>query len=443
MVKSRLVARSRLSSAAIELEWEHPEELAFLFEPHRYKVALGGRAGTKSWGFARALLILGWQGPIRWLCAREVQKSIKDSVYLLLKDQISLLGLDHFYDVRATEIVGLNGTRFVFTGLSDKTSLSIKSYEGFDGVWCEEAVNITQRSWDLLIPTIRKEGSEIWISFNPELDTDETYVRFVEDPPPDAVVVKVGYETNPWLPPIMDAERREFLRKVESGARSQEDYDNIWLGKCRSSVPGAIYAPQISKMVEDGRYCDVPYDPRFPVHTIWDLGWNDKMAIVFVQVVAGAIRVIDYIEDSHKTYDEYVDMIRAKKYRLAEIEGWLPHDGKAHNPQTGKSPIEYLNDIGFAADWEGVPEIGVEAGIKSVREMFPRMYIDRTNCRLLFNRLQRYARRINKETNEPQAPKRDENAHGADGVRYTAVIENQLVNERAVINEGGPRSFTF
>src|SRR5690606_19695553 len=163
---------------------EFPSKLKPLFQPYRYKVAYGGRGATKSWGFARALLIQGAQRKLRILCTREVQKSIKDSVHSLLSDQIQAMGLGHIYQVLQTEIRGVNGTEFLFAGLSTQTVESIKSYEGVDICWVEEARAVSKRSWSILIPTIRKEGSEIWVSFNPELDTDETYVRFVVNPPP-------------------------------------------------------------------------------------------------------------------------------------------------------------------------------------------------------------------------------------------------------------------
>ena len=406
---------------------EYAAELDFLYDPHRYKVAYGGRGGTKSWGFARALLYLGTRTPLRILCAREVQNSIKDSVHQLLADQIRLLGYDGFYQVLGNEIRGLNGTKFIYTGLSTLTVASIKSFEGVDICWVEEAQSVTRRSWDILAPTIRKDGSEIWVSFNPDLDTDETWVRFVVNQPDDAVVVKVGYETNPWFPGVLDKERRSFLNMVETGARSQEDYDNVWGGENKPAVEGAIYPKEVAKTLADGRLCDVPYDPMLKVHLIWDLGWNDSMVIGFVQVAAGSIRFIDCIEDSHRTYDSYYQEILSKQYNLAQC--WLPHDGKAKNPQTGKSPIELLRKLGLTVNENGVPDIGIKPGINAARQMFSRCYFDKNRCSDMFNKLRRYARVISPTTGEAGLPKKDGNDHVADMFRYTAVIEKELTNE--------------
>ena len=154
---------------------DFPRKLTFLFEPARYKVAHGGRGSGKSWAFARALILMAAKKPLRILCGREVQKSIKDSVHRLLNDQIQALGLGASFDVLENEIRGKNGSLFLFAGLSQHTVESIKSFEGVDICWLEEAQVITKRSYDVLLPTIRKDGSEVWLSLNPDMDTDETY----------------------------------------------------------------------------------------------------------------------------------------------------------------------------------------------------------------------------------------------------------------------------
>jgi phage terminase large subunit len=169
----------------MELELDFPEKLGFLFEPHRYKILYGGRGSAKSWSVARALIAIAVQKPTRILCARELQNSISDSVIALLSDQIKAMGLESFFDVQRTAIYGLNGSEFSFVGLKHNVT-SIKSFEGVDICWCEEGQAISKVSWETLIPTIRKPNSEIWVTFNPDLDTDETYKRLVVNPPPSA-----------------------------------------------------------------------------------------------------------------------------------------------------------------------------------------------------------------------------------------------------------------
>lgn len=382
-------------------------------------MAFGGRGGAKSWGFARALLILGAQKRLRILCTREVQKSIKDSVHKLLCDQIEALGLGRFYEVQATVIKGRNGTEVLFAGLSDLTAESIKSFEGVDIVWCEEAQAISKRSWDILIPTIRKDGSEIWISMNPELDTDETWLRFVQSPPPDTALMQVNYPDNPWFPKVLEEERQHAERTMP-----RADYENIWEGKCRPALAGAIYAEEVGELVESGRFCDVQYDPALKVHVIWDLGWNDAMSLILVQRHLSSLRVIEYLEDSHKTLDWWSSELRQRRYNWGKL--WLPHDGAHGDYKTGKSAQQILE----AMDWsvEITPSQPVETGIRQGRMALARTYLDKTKASRLLECLKRYRRTVPVSTGEPGKPLHDEWSHGADAFRYLAINAEQLLN---------------
>ena len=320
--------------------------------------------------------------------------------------------------------------------MSGQTTSSLKSYEGYDICWVEEAQNVVRRSWDILIPTIRKPNSEIWISLNPELDTDETYMRFVADPPASGKVVHIGYKDNPWFPDVLEEERKELLRQVEKGIRDIDDYNNIWDGQCKVVVDGAIFAKELTTLKREGRLCTVPYDPMLKVHTIWDLGWNDSMAILMVQKAASQIRIIDYIEDDHRTVDDYIlsqegrEDLASRKYLWGT--DYLPHDGRSRSVLSNKSAEDILKALGRKV--EITPEIGVENGLKAARMLLARTCIDKDKALQLFNRLSRYKRIINKTTNEPGAPLHDENSHGSDGYRYLAVVADQLTNEDLVIS---------
>ena len=401
---------------------QFPEKLEFLFRPSRYKVAFGGRGSGKSWGFARALLILGLQRKLRILCTREVQNSIKDSVHKLLSDQIEGMGLGAHYQVLTTEIRGTNGTEFLFAGLATQTAESLKSYEGVDIVWCEEAHKISRRSWTILIPTIRKESSEIWVSFNPELDDDETYVRFVTNPPPDAVVAKVNYHDNPWFPAVLERERQHAQETLPA-----DEYANIWEGACRSAIDGAIYAAEVQAATESGRICPLPYEAKFRAHVVFDLGWNDSTAIVIVQRHISEVRVIDYIENSHKTLDWYSAELKERRYNWGTV--FLPHDGEHKNLQTGLSAVQVMRSLGWE-DVRVVENVPVEIGIKTARQMFKQAYFDRTRAARLIQCLKRYRRHIGVATQEPGAPMHDEFSHGADAFRYVALAVPDMVNQQ-------------
>src|SRR5690606_32877213 len=401
------------------LSIEFPEKLQFLFVPKRYKVAYGGRGSGKSWSFARALLIQGLSKRLRILCTREVQKSIKDSVHKLLSDQIETLGFGAHYTVLNTEIRGSNGTEFLFAGLADHTVESIKSYEGCDIVWVEEANKVSKRSWDILISTVRKEGSEIWISFNPELETDETYKRFVADPQPDSVVVSVNYYDNPWFPPVLERER------LESKRRDPKGYAQTWEGKCLPAVAGAIYYDEIAAAQESGRITSVPYDPMLKVHVVFDLGWNDSMFISLVQRGISDVRVIETIEDSHKTLDHYSAELKKKNLNWGRL--YLPHDGRNRDFKTGKSAEEIMRAMGW--DVQITQNMSIEDGSRLVRMTFPRMVFDKVNADRNVQCAKRYRRSINQQTQEPGSPLHDEFSHGADNLRYIAVNADSMRNE--------------
>lgn len=398
---------------------ELPAKAGFLFQPKRYKVLHGGRGSAKSHSVARALLTLGYSSRRRILCAREIQKSIKASVHQLLRDTIEQLGLSSFYTVLDTEIRGANGTQFLFSGLADHTVDSIKSFEGIDICWIEEGQTISKKSLDILIPTIRKEGSEIWITFNPELDTDEVYHRFVSVEREDTQAVEMNWRDNPWFPKVLDDERLMCQRTAP------DDYPTIWEGKCRPAVQGAIYAKEIADLVEKGRFRTFDYDPMLQVHTIWDLGWNDAMTIGFVQRAASEVRLIHYIEDSHRTLEDYVREIKELPWNWGT--DWLPHDGRAKDFKSGKSAEEILLSLGRRPDI--VPNIGVEEGIRATRLVLPRLWLNKANCAPVLEHLKRYRRQINQVTGQPGGPLHDDHSHCCDMVRYMSVVIDRLNND--------------
>ena len=401
-----------------QVEFQFPEMLQFLFEPLRYKVARGGRGSAKSWSFARALLIQGAQRPLRILCTREVQKSIKDSVLRLLEDQIKAMNLTSFYQVLDNQIRGKNGTLFIFSGLSSQTTDQLKSYEGVDRVWCEEAQNISKRSWDVLIPTIRKPGSEIWISYNPELETDETHQRFVINPPDDCVSVMMNYHDNPWFPAVLEKER------LRCKVIDPLNYDNIWEGACKPAVSGAIYYGEIAKAQECKQICNLPYDPHLRVHVVFDMGWNDAMTISLVQRVRSELRIIEYIEDSHKTLDLYSAELKKKNLNWGKV--FLPHDGNTKDYKTGKSAVDIMKNLGWEV--ELVDNMSIEAGIKLARMAFGQMYFDKEKTARLIECIKRYRRQQIVSTGEFGQPLHDEYSHGADNLRYIAVAAERMTN---------------
>jgi len=407
-------------SVTIEL----PEKLSFLLgKKARYKILKGGRGSAKSWSIARALLIRGMESPIRVLCARELQKSIKDSVHQLLSDQIRSMGIESFYTIQQNSIHGRNGTTFGFAGLKHNIT-ELKSYEGADYCWIEEAQVVSKKSWETLIPTIRKEGSEIWVSFNPELEDDETYQRFVVKPPKDAIVETVNHDDNPWFPEVLRAEMEEKRERDPDG------YLHIWEGHPRQVLDGAIFAKELRQMKIDNRLNDVPYDPTRPVHTFWDLGWNSvsgRTAVIMAQSVNATYRLIDYLEDAEKPVNWYVAELQKRPYSWG-ID-WLPHDAESTNLAAGGKTVKGIM-VSLGRKVRIIPRTkSVGGDIEICRTIFPQIWIDRNKCADLLTCLNRYRYSLDDETGlRSKLPEPNVWIHGADAFRQfgRAIREDQV-----------------
>lgn len=397
------------------MQVEFPEKLDFLFEPARYKVAYGGRGGAKSWGFGRALVILGAQRKLRVLCAREFQNSIAESAHALLVQQIDLLGLSKFYDTQEKRILGVNGTEFIFKGLRHNVA-SVKSTEGVDVCWVEEARTVSKTSWDVLIPTIRKEGSEIWISFNTELEEDETYQRFVKKPPTGARVVKIGWEDNPWFPEVL---RQEALDLKE---RDPVAYETVWGGNCKQVLDGAIYTHEILAATRAGRFRKVDFDPTKRVHTFWDLGRADKTSIWFAQIVGFEFRLIDFYENRGFALQHYLDVLTERAVEQGYVYGehWLPHDAQNELLASERTIEQQM----WAAGHEVriTPRLTVAAGIDAARQLFARCFFDEERCADGLQALRNYRYDVDPNTQAfSKNPLHDWASHAADAFRYFAV----------------------
>lgn len=314
-----------------------------------WRITAGGGLG-KSWAIVDALLLLGMQKPIRVLCARELQNSITDSVHRLLSDRISEHNLDGFYKITQKSIEGVNGTSFLFKGLKHNYR-EIKSTEGIDIAWCEEAENISSRSWEVLIPTIRKETilpdgtvkqSQIWITFNTKNVTDATYQRFVIHQPKNCLTKKVSWRDNPYFPKVLDDER-QYMQK-----RDPEAYAHIWEGEPDTRYSGAVYAKSMAALHAAGHLSPkVLWDPQYPVYTLWDLGYGDTCVVWFYQVGVGEVLMIDYYENNGEGVKHYCDMLKGDleegEHRAKYNYGahYVPQDaGKKMMEAAGRSIVE-------------------------------------------------------------------------------------------------------
>lgn len=397
---------------------QFPAKLECLFNPEsiRYRVLFGGRGGAKSWGVARALLIKSVQKPIRVLCAREFQTSIKDSVHKLLGDQITALGLDSYFEITQAQIRGKNGSEFNFVGLKNNVA-NVKSYEGVDICWVEEAQTVSRHSWNTLIPTIRKEGSEIWVTFNPELESDETYQRFVANPPRNSIIQKINWSDNPWFPVTLKDEK-DALK-----SRDIQAYNTVWEGMCRQTIDGAIFAREMQLAEAEQRITNVPYDAVKPVHAVFDLGWADMTAIWFVQFIGMETRLIRYFEVNQTTITEILAKMQTFGYFYDTL--WLPHD--AQN-KTLASQGRSIEDIVRASGYKTrvLERVPVLDSINAARSMFRSCYFDRENCHEGLQCLRHYRYEVDPETNQfSRTPLHDHYSHGADAFRYIGLMVNE------------------
>lgn len=397
---------------------EFPAKLACLFEPakSRYRVLYGGRGGAKSWGVARALLIKGAKSQLRFLCAREYMTSMRDSVHKLLCDQIIDLGLQGFYEITQASIRGQNGTEFAFIGLKNNVA-NVKSYEGVDICWVEEAQTVSRLSWNVLIPTIRKEGSEIWVTFNPELETDETYQRFVVKPPEDAVIQKINWQDNPWFPETLKLEKDSLKQ------RDPEAYNTVWEGMCRQTVDGAIFAREMQVAEVEGRITKVNYDPMKPVHAVFDLGWSDATAIWFVQFIGMETRLIRYIEDSQQTISYYLSKMQTFGYIYDTL--WLPHDAQNKTlAANGRTIEDIVRSAGFKT--RIIEKTPILDSINAARTTFRNCWFDKENCYDGLQCLRHYRYEVDPETKQfSRMPLHDQFSHGADAFRYIGLMVNE------------------
>lgn len=397
---------------------EFPEKLQCLFEPanSRYRVLFGGRGGAKSWGVARALLILAAKDKLRVLCAREYQTSIKDSVHKLLSDQIADLGLDGFYEITQASIRGKNGSEFFFVGLKNNIS-NVKSFEGVDICWVEEAQTVSKTSWNVLIPTIRKEKSEIWVTFNPELETDDTFQRFVAHPPKDCVIEKINWYDNPWFPETLRIEKDNLKE------RDIEAYNTVWEGICRQTVDGAVFAKEMQSAELEGRIMRVPYDPAKPVHAVFDLGWADATAIWFIQFIGMEIHLIRYLEDNQRTISDYLSQMQTFGYVYDTL--WLPHDAQNKTlASNGRSIEEIVRAAGYKV--QITAKVPVSDSINAARTIFPKCYFDREDCSDGLQCLRHYRYDVDPDTKMfSKSPLHDQYSHGADAFRYIGLVVNE------------------
>ena len=371
-----------------------PKPFKDLFKPKRYKVYYGGRGAGKSWSFAYALLIICARKKTRVLCTREVQSSMRDSVHKLLSGCIDEYDLQKFFRITREGIYGINGSEFIFHGLKHDP-MQIKSLQGVDICWIEEAQKISNESWDILVPTIRKAGSEIWVSFNPNLESDPTYQKFVTNPRKDCFLRKVNYDENPFFSDELRAEL-EYIKDVD-----YDEYLHIWEGDCKTFSVAQIFRHKfhITDFV-------APEGTVFYYGLDWGFS-QDPTAVLRCYVYDNNL-YIDYesggrqveLDNTYKLIDSIPE---AKRYTIR---------ADSARPES----ISFIRRQGYKIEsvykWTGSVEDGVEF-IRSFRQV----YIH-SRCLEVASEFVKYSYKVDRVTGDVLPHIVDAHNHYIDALRY-------------------------
>ncbi len=419
-------------------------EVARIFQPllvpSRYKATWGGRGSGKSHFFGEQLIEdciaepgISGEG-MRAVCIREVQKDLAQSSKLLIESKLKSMGLGEdqgfkvFRDVIQTPKDGI----IIFKGMNDYTSDSIKSLEGFKRSWWEEAHTATGHSLNLLRPTLRAEGSELWFSWNPRRKIDPVDLMFRgQEKPTDSIVVKSNWRDNPWFTKELELERTDCLRM------QPDQYDNIWEGGYISVIDGAYYAKSITQAKADKRIGRVPADPLMTVRLFADIGGTGARADAFTlwaaQFIGKEIRVLNYYEAVGQPLASHLAWMRSQDYTPDKAQIWLPHDGSTQDKVYDVSYESALKQAGYKVtvipnQGKGAAKARIEAG----RRMFPSMWFNEETTQAGLDALGWYHEKKDENRDIGLGPEHDWASHGADAfglmcVAYEAPKKEQTI----------------
>lgn len=380
--------------------------------------AYGGRGSGKTRNFAlmtaiRAYMwdMAGRSGII--LCCRQFMNSLEDSSLEEIKMAIrETEWLEPFFDIGERYIRTKSGRiSYSFIGL-DRNINSVKSKSRLLLAWVDEAEPVTDDAWTKLIPTLREEDSELWVTWNPESKYAPVHNRFRLSDDPRYKVVEMNWRDNPWFPNIL---KRQMERdKIER----PDEVDHIWEGGFRIIVEGAYYASLLATAEREGRLSEpVPHRPDLPVYVSVDIGIGDDTSLIFAQRVGGYLHIIDHYATNGQPASHYVEVINSKPYTIGRV--YLPHDAESREWVAGQRRIDVLRSLGLK-NLQVVGKVPVDDGINAVRALIPTMRFDSEKCDHLIEALRNYRRE--QFTDDRRAfkptPRHDWTSHDADSMRY-------------------------
>jgi len=321
--------------------------------------------------------------------------------------------LAEYYEVGERYIRSKDGNiEFTFAGLRRNLD-SIKSKARILLCWVDEAETVSATAWDKLDPTIREEGSELWVSWNPESNLSATHQRFRKDPPESSKIVEINWRDNPYFPKVLELVRKNDFEK------RPDNYDHIWEGAFLTHHEGAYYSLEMRDANAQGRITAVPYETGSPVITAWDLGIGDTTAIWFAQMIGPETRLIDHYEASGVGLDHYVRVLQQKGY--VYDQHILPHDVRVRELGSGKSRLETLQSLGLN-NIQIAPQLNVDDGIQASRSLLATCWFDAEKCAHGVDALRAYHREYDDNNRVWKGrPAHDWSSHSADAFRYLAV----------------------
>lgn len=400
----------------------------------RYRGAYGGRGSAKTRSFAKMTAVRGYQwgnsgleGQI--LCAREYMNSLDESSLEEVKAAIaSEPFLEEYYEVGEKYVRSKDGRiRYVFSGLRQNLD-SIKSKARILLCWVDEAEPVSELAWQKLIPTVREDNSEIWVTWNPERKNSDTHKRFRLNPPQDSKIIELNWQDNPWFPDVLNTERLEDLRV------RPDQYNHVWEGDFVTVVDGAYYAKALVEAKSAGRISNVAKDPLMTIRAFWDIGGTgakaDACSIWIAQFIGREIRVLDYYEASGQPLATHVQWMRDNGWSKALCV--LPHDGATNDKVYDVSYDSALRDAGF--ETEVVPNQGKGAAkmrIESARRLFPSIWFNASTTEAGREALGWYhEKKSSDDRNIGLGPEHDWSSHGADAFGLMCVAYEEPMQKK-------------
>lgn len=411
----------------VDINVQLPAKLEAVFSSPNmdYRGARGGRGGAKTIAFANMAIVeimRPCSEPWRFLCGRELQKSLKDSVFSVIANQIIKLGVQDAFDVGKEFIRCKNGNEFLFYGLKSNIA-EVKGLHGVRRTWLEEAQKVSQSSLTYLIPTVMRDfpDCEIWASWNNEDEDDPVYKLMVTDADERTICVEINYYDNPWFPESLNRVR------LKDKKNNPDRYEWIWEGKFNTNAEGSVYAKWMQRAIDENRVRDGIYDLLLPVYTAWDLGYGDDTTIWWFQICRDEVRLIDYYNNRGQDIKHYSEQLYGRKipeegikygangkvlsFMLGEpIEGlerrltyrysdhYQPHDAANKLLQAGgRSTIDQFHEFGIKC--KIVAATSQMNQIEATRTLINRCWYEKSTTQEGVKCMKKYAFKYNENKN--------------------------------------------